>query len=69
MPAYLFALNDGGAETLGAMELKNDAEAFDFGKSVIRDLANGETASQTLEITEGLRAVGTIPITGVEIAD
>ena len=67
MLSYGFALrNNGGrrAEGLGSLGLAGDGEALAFGKRVIRDLMHGDQkyAGSILDITEGERLVGSIPL-------
>jgi hypothetical protein len=71
MPAYRFSTRQGPADTewLGAIELRDDAEALDFGKQLIRDIKCEETTrclGWTLEIVEQRRAVGNVLFDSVE---
>ncbi len=66
MSAYHFAIHNHGtkSETLGGMELSDDATAIAFGLGVILDLMHGGArhyGGWTMDITENARAVGSIP--------
>ena len=68
MAGYHFEIkNTKGTEDLGGMEFADDAAAVAFGNAVIRDLTH-RAAEQydgwTMEIREGARAVGSVPIGG-----
>ena len=67
MHAYHFALrNDvGDNEDLGYFAMADDGAALDFGCDVIRDITRQHAAAFTgsvMEITEGERAVGSLPL-------
>jgi hypothetical protein len=63
MPAYHFTTvrHDGTrSEKLGATELRDDAESFEFGRRVIQDLMHDESEQYdgwTLEISDGERII------------
>jgi hypothetical protein len=66
MPTYRFAMHHGAAETeeLGIMKLLDDAEAVDFAKRIVHDMADDDPTQCdgcAVDITDGKRAVGHIP--------
>ena len=66
MPIYRFAIHHRGTETemLGAMGLRDDADAFDFAKLIIQDMPDEDRMQgdgYSLGITDGKRAVGHVP--------
>ncbi len=67
MPIYCYALqNDAGPnEHLGFIDIRSDQEAIDFGREVVVDLLHEPDpghAGASLEITEGTRAVDSVPL-------
>jgi Domain of unknown function (DUF6894) len=67
MLSYHFAMRKNGTgqvEGLGFMVLADDSEALAFAEQVIRDLMNEDRnyASWTMDITDGERPVGSVPI-------
>jgi hypothetical protein len=69
MPTYRFAIHHGPAESerLGIMKLRDDAEAFDFAKRIIQDMADEDRTHHngcSLDIRDGERAVGRISCDG-----
>ena len=65
MPAYIFSIRSRAAveaETLGTMQLLDDAEAFAFAKQMVEDMADEDRAQggYSVEITNSERAVGRI---------
>ena len=66
MPSYYrFALHLGAAESekLGTIELRDDADALDFAKRIIRDMPDEDRTrgdGRSVAITDGERAVGCI---------
>ena len=67
MLAYHFCLrNDvGDNEELGYLAMADDDAALDFGRDLIRDITRQHAAAYTgsvMEITEGERAVGSVPL-------
>jgi hypothetical protein len=65
MPSYRFAIRRGMAETemLGFMQLRDDAEAFDFAKRIIHDMPEEDRIQGdgcAVDITDGEREVGRI---------
>ncbi len=69
MVVYRFALyaEDGSpVETLGALALSDDQKSVTFAEGVMRDLTRGSGATYysgwTINITQGERGVGSIPI-------
>jgi hypothetical protein len=67
MIAYHLAIHDKGAETeiLGSMACANDAEAIAFGKRTVKDMMTSDAkhcTSWTMDITEGKRAVSSVPL-------
>ena len=65
MLGYHFKIHNSGgkSENLGAMGLKDDAEAIAFGKHTIRDLMEGDAkhySGWTMDIIEGKRAVSSL---------
>jgi hypothetical protein len=72
MPAYRFILVKEAAEIegLGALELRNDAAAIDFGKQVIRDVKYSDPvyyAGRIMKIMEGERTAATVFFDTVEM--
>jgi hypothetical protein len=63
MHNYRFVLysGDAPAEELGAIALRDDADARSFAMGVIGDLQQTGAADWTLHITEDERAVASIP--------
>ena len=68
--AYRYDIHScGHVEALGAMPLTDDDEARLFGLGVIRDLmqnASTRYAAYTMDITQGVRAVASIPFGAAE---
>jgi hypothetical protein len=65
MPSYRFAIcrGVGKTEMLGFMRLRDDAEAFDFAKRIIRDMPDEDRRQGggcSVRITDGEREVGYI---------
>jgi hypothetical protein len=65
MPMYRFAMHRGAVETekLGTMELRDDADALDFAKRIIRDMPDEDRTQgdgRSVGITDGERIVGRI---------
>ena len=64
---YIFTVhdNDSCTDSLGGMQLGDDGEAMAFGKQVIREIIHRDAkklyAGWAIDITKGLRAVGSIP--------
>jgi hypothetical protein len=69
MAAYHFGIKSTQhAEDLGGMEFADDAAAVAFGNEVIQDLVSGPAKQHddwTMEITEGERAVRSVPFGGM----
>jgi hypothetical protein len=71
MPSYRFAVHRGAnhVERLGSMAFADDAEAIVFGKRIIRDMKERESAyyvGWTMDIKEGLRTVDSVLFDAVE---
>jgi hypothetical protein len=64
MPFYHFAIQGNGSrsEELGGMELADDGEALAFGRRVAREGHAEDYTGRTLDITEGDRNIGSIPL-------
>jgi hypothetical protein len=69
MRVYCFAIHakDGSpVETLGALPLSDDDKSVTFAEGVVRDMTRGSGATYysgcTINITQGERGVGSIPI-------
>jgi hypothetical protein len=64
MSIYRFVLRSHGAqvEHLGALPLRNDGEAVEFGRAVVRDMSQGVSPQKAavMEVIDGERTVGRI---------
>jgi hypothetical protein len=65
MPNYRFTIDRGMGKTemLGFMKLRDDAEAFEFAKRIIRDMPDedrGHGNACEIRVTDGEREVGYI---------
>lgn len=71
MAIYRYALRNeaGPDEHLGFIEIRSDQESMDFGRDVVVDILlepDPALGRASLEITEGARTVGSVPLS-VEI--
>jgi hypothetical protein len=63
MPSYRYVLHEGATqtETLGTIELSDDAEAVAFGERVMRDMPHPASyAGCAMKIMEGERTAGEV---------
>jgi hypothetical protein len=63
MPTYLYVLHESATqtETLGTIELSDDAEAVAFGERVMRDMPHSASyAGCAMKIMEGERTAGEV---------
>jgi hypothetical protein len=65
MPSYRFTIDRGMGKTemLGFIRLRDDAEAFDFAKRIIRDMPDedrGHGDGRAVRVADGEREVGCI---------